>query len=89
MYADMLDPFLFHSRLSLALQDMLPTIMSQMGMSTEGAFAGRAEQQTGNGQSGANTGQAGAEGDDEVPGRFNHSSFTSSYSSFRPRREFR
>ena len=44
---------------------MLPTIMSQMGMSTEGAFTSKADQQTGNGQSGASNEQA---GDDEVPG---------------------
>lgn len=44
---------------------MLPTLMSQMGMSTEGAFAGKGDQQTGNGQGGATNEQA---GDDEVPG---------------------
>jgi hypothetical protein len=57
----------------LALQDMLPTIMSQMGMTTEsvlGSEAGRhkGDRQPGDGQSGTTTEQAGAEGDDEVPG---------------------
>jgi nascent polypeptide-associated complex subunit beta len=51
----------------LALQDMLPTIMSQMGMTTEN-FTGKGDQHTGDGQSGTTNEQAGAEGDDEVPG---------------------
>ncbi len=58
----------------LALQEMLPTIMSQMGMAPDGSlsteagrrkFAGRDDQQ----QSGATNDQVGAEADDEeVPG---------------------
>jgi hypothetical protein len=48
---------------------MLPTIMSQMGMSTESVFTGKqGDQQTGDGHSGTTNEQAGAEGDDEVPG---------------------
>jgi nascent polypeptide-associated complex subunit beta len=60
-----------------SLQEMLPTIMSQMGMSTDGSLAGdagrrkfasRDQQQAGNGQSATTSEQAGAEGeDDEVP----------------------
>jgi len=50
-----------------SLQDMLPTIMSQMGMSTESVLSGRGDQQLGEGQSGTTNEQAGAEGDDEVP----------------------
>ena len=64
MYAYLSFPLLLY-RIVLALQDMLPTLMSQMGMATEGAFGGKADQQTGNGQSGATNEQA---GDDEVPG---------------------
>ncbi len=55
---------------------MLPTIMSQMGMSTDSGFASEAgrrkfggrgdQQQSGNEQSGATNDQVGA--DDEVPG---------------------
>ena len=55
----------------LALQDMLPTIMSQMGMSTvdpglASEFARRkgGENETGDGQAGTTNEQ---EGDDEVP----------------------
>ncbi|CAF1006673.1 unnamed protein product [Adineta steineri] len=57
-----------------SLQDMLPTIMSQMGMSTDSVLAselGRrrggshGEQQTGDGTTNE---QTGAEGDDDVPG---------------------
>lgn len=47
---------------------MLPTIMSQMGMSADSAFTSKGDQQTGDGQSGTANEQAGAEGDDEVPG---------------------
>jgi hypothetical protein len=55
---------------------MLPTIMSQMGMTTDSGFTGESlrkaglqgDQQTGDGQSGTTNEQAGAEGDDEVPG---------------------
>ncbi len=54
---------------------MLPTIMSQMGMSTEGAFTSKADQQTGDGQMGTINEQAGAEGDDEVPGMLIESLF--------------
>jgi len=54
-----------------SLQDMLPTIMSQMGMTTDSGLTGkgglRGDQQTGDGQSGTTAEQAGAEGDDEVP----------------------
>jgi nascent polypeptide-associated complex subunit beta len=61
-----------------SLQEMLPTIMSQMGMSTDSALAselGRrkagshGEHQSGDGQTGTTNEQAGAEGDDdeEVP----------------------
>jgi len=59
-----------------SLQDMLPTIMSQMGMTTESLVgeAGRRkagshsdQQHTGDGQMGTINEQAGAEGDDEVP----------------------
>lgn len=55
---------------------MLPTIMSQMGMSTEGAlggesgrrkFAARGDQPSGNEQSGTTNEQAGAD-DEDVPG---------------------
>ncbi len=64
--------FFFHRwnfLVCLALQDMLPTIMSQMGMSTESGFTGKqGDQQTGDGHSGTTNEQAGAEGDDEVPG---------------------
>ena len=75
----------------LALQDMLPTIMSQMGMSTEGAFTSRADQQTGNGQSGATNEQT---GDDEVPGMYsscgkNIMCLFRSFSSSRSCRKFR
>jgi hypothetical protein len=63
----------------LALQEMLPTIMSQMGMSTDSGlaseasrrkFGGRSDhQQSGNEQTGSTNEQAGAEADDEdVPG---------------------
>jgi hypothetical protein len=63
----------------LALQEMLPTIMSQMGMSTDSGlaseasrrkFGGRGDQhQSGNEQTGSTHEQAGAEADDEdVPG---------------------
>jgi nascent polypeptide-associated complex subunit beta len=54
----------------LALQDMLPTIMSQMGMSTDSGLIGKGDQHTGDGQSGTTNEQAGAEGDDEVPGMY-------------------
>jgi hypothetical protein len=53
---------------------MLPTIMSQMGMTTEsilGSEAGRRKgdhNQTGDGHSGTTNEQAGAEGADDVPG---------------------
>jgi hypothetical protein len=57
---------------------MLPTIMSQMGMSTDSGFASEAgrrkfggrgdQQQSGNEQSGATNDQVGADADDEVPG---------------------
>ena len=48
----------------LALQDMLPTLMSQMGLGADGPFGGKA----GEGQ--AETGnEQGAAGDDEVPGK--------------------
>jgi len=54
-----------------SLQDMLPTIMSQMGMTTESVLGGEAGRrkgdQTGEGQSGTTGDQGGAEGDDEVP----------------------
>ena len=55
---------------------MLPTIMSQMGMSTEGAIGGesgrrkfgaRGDQPPGNEQSGTTNEQAGAD-DEDVPG---------------------
>ncbi len=58
----------------IALQDMLPTIMSQMGMTADSAFGSEAgrrkagshgEQQTGGDQIGTINEQ---EGDDEVPG---------------------
>jgi hypothetical protein len=52
----------------LALQEMLPTIMSQMGMTTDSILSGKGDHQTGDGQSGTTNEQAGAEGDDEVPG---------------------
>ena len=54
---------------------MLPTIMSQMGMSTESFSAGEGsrrqggEQGTGEGASGTTHEHAGAEADDEVPGK--------------------
>jgi len=60
-----------------SLQEMLPTIMSQMGMSTDGSlaadasrrkFASRDQQQSCNAQNATTNEQAGAEGDDdEVP----------------------
>jgi hypothetical protein len=46
-----------------------------MGMSTEGAFTSKADQQTGDGQMGTINEQAGAEGDDEVPGMLIESLF--------------
>lgn len=62
----------------LALQEILPTIMSQMGMSTESVLASeagrrkfnaRADQQSAGEQTGAFNEQAGADADDEeVPG---------------------
>lgn len=54
---------------------MLPTIMSQMGMTTDSAFASEAaRRRAGAQQSGEGTTneQAGAEGDDEVPGMLTH-----------------
>merc|ERR1712110_430678 len=46
-----------------SLQDMLPTIMSQMGLTADGSFGGKA----GEGQTEASNEQGGAEGDDDVP----------------------
>ena len=63
----------------LALQDMLPTIMSQMGMSADMGFGselGRRkagsygdQDQSGDGQPGSLNGQTIVENDDEVPGK--------------------
>ncbi len=64
--------------LFLALQEMLPTIMSQMGITSDSGLVGeagrrrfgaRGDQQTGHEQSRTTNDQAGAEADDEeVPG---------------------
>ena len=73
-------PTSMHQRSSrLALQDMLPTIMSQMGMSADMGFGsepGRRkagsygdQDQSGDGQPGSLNGQTIVENDDEVPGR--------------------
>jgi hypothetical protein len=60
----------------IALQEMLPTIMSQMGMSTDSGFASEANRRKfaargdqGNDQTGTTNEQKGADADDEeVPG---------------------
>ena len=63
----------------IALQEMLPTIMSQMGMSTDSVLASEAgrrkfptrsdQPQAGNEQNGTGNEQAGGNADDEeVPG---------------------
>jgi hypothetical protein len=69
----------------IALQDMLPTIMSQMGMTADSAFgseAGRRKagsQQAGGDQIGTINEQ---EGDDEVPGMLMNIYFIEKYYSY-------
>lgn len=72
MFASLSFPLCF----AVALQDMLPTIMSQMGMSTDlsfGSEGGRRkgdQGQSGDGHPATIHEQVGAEADDDVPGKF-------------------